>query len=434
MGLPVVAIVGRPNVGKSSLLNALAGKRISIVEPTAGVTRDRVSTVLEYRDLYFELVDTGGYGLVDRQELAEHIEDQIRQAIAMASLVVFMVDVREGLTPLDEQIARLLRRTGVDVIGVANKADEAKFARGAYEFMELGFSEFLCVSATNNLNTSELLEQIQARLKETGTEKPAEPVMKLAVVGKRNAGKSTFVNAMVGSDRVVVDAEPGTTRDAVDVQFEHDGRPMVLIDTAGMRRMKSIKDSIEFYSAVRSEQAIRRADVVVLMIDAAEPVSQVDKKIARMIQEKFKACVLVVNKWDLAREQTVTEDYEAYLGKTLPGLRDAPLVFTVATDGEKVMDVLDVAEELYAQATYKIPTAKLNKAMELIRAERPAGKGRPKVYYATQVATNPVTVLLFVNDVRLFDQNYRKFVAGRLKEHLPIAEVPVRLLLRRHRT
>ncbi len=452
MALAVVAIIGRPNVGKSSLLNALAGSMISIVEPTAGVTRDRISTIIcrkasaerrppwdcgEKTDRYFELIDTGGYGIVDTDDLSEHIEQQILQAIESANLVIFMVDIRDGLVPLDEKIARLLRKGEFDVIGVANKADTARMFPAAGEFSKLGFGEFLCISAKNNLNKAVLLDKVFDKLAALESTKPPEPVMKIAIVGKRNVGKSTLVNAMVGSDRVIVSETPGTTRDAVDVRFEKDGKTIIVIDTAGIRKKSKIADSIEFYSYVRATRSIRRADVVLLLIDAAVPVSQVDKKVARFIVDECKSCILVVNKWDLAKETAATGDYEEYLTKLLPGLKYAPIAFTTATEAKNIQSVLDLAGEIFKQTTTWIPTAKLNKAFEIIKTEKIGGvKGKgswPKIYYATQISVNPITILMFVNNPELFEENYRRFITGRLRELLPVEEVPIRLLARSHR-
>jgi GTP-binding protein len=436
MGLPVVTIVGRPNVGKSSLLNVLAGEMISIVEPTAGVTRDRVSTFISRNDRYIELIDTGGYGIVDSDHLSDHIERQILLAIESADLVLFVVDIRDGITPLDQRITELLRKHDLDVLGVANKADTAKMFPAAGEFTRLGFGEFLCVSAQNHLNTAVLLDRLFERLQDhEQTGAPPQPTMKIAIVGKRNAGKSSMVNAIAGSERVIVSEIPGTTRDAVDVRIEKDGKTLVVIDTAGVRKKARMADnSIEFYSYVRATRSISRADVVWFLIDATEPVGQVDKGLARLIVEEHKACILVVNKWDLAKGEAVTGDYEEYLTKTLPGLKYAPIAFTTATAGKNVQSALDLSAELFKQAHTQISTGRLNKAFEIIRTERTGARRTaarwPRVYYVTQIAVNPVTILMFVNDPGLFDENYRRYIVGRLRDLLPIAEVPIRLLAR----
>ena len=424
-------------MGKSSLFNALAGRMISIVEPTAGVTRDRISAIVEYNDRYFELVDTGGYGIVDSDQLKEHIENQIHQAISSADLVIFIVDIRDGLVPLDKQIAQLLRKNDISVILVANKADEAKMFPAAAEFGKLGFGNALCVSVTNNLNKQILVEKITELLKDRASEKPQDVEMKLAIVGKRNAGKRTFTNSIVGADRVIVSEIPGTTRDSIDVRFEKDGKTFIVIDTAGIRKKSSIKDSIDFYSFTRVMSSVRRADVILLLIDATEPVSQVDKKLTAFIADEYKACILVINKWDLAKGKASSDDYADYLTKTLPQLSYAPIAFTTATESKNIQSVLDLARELYKQATTKISTSKLNKAIEQISSQRPGGKsktsGFPKIYYATQVATKPVTILLFVNKTEFFGENYKRFLIGRLRDCLGFAEVPIRLLIRPRR-
>ena len=434
MSLPVVAIIGRPNVGKSSLFNALAGEMISIVEPTAGVTRDRVSTFIGRDDRYFELIDTGGYGVVDRDRLSEHIEHQIEMAIQSANLVLFMVDIRDGVVPLDEIIARLLRKQALDVIGVANKADHAKMFPAAGEFSKLGFGEFLCISVKNNLNKAVLLDKVFDKLEHLGPAKPSEPVMKIAIVGKRNAGKSTLVNAMVGSERVIVSETPGTTRDSIDVRLEKDGQTILVIDTAGMRKKSKIADSIEFYSTVRAIKSIQRADIVLFLIDATLPISQVDKKLAKFINDEYKSCIIVINKWDLAKDSAVTGDYEQYLTRSLPGLKYAPIAFTTATKAKNMQSVLDLSADIFKQSTTWIPTARLNKAFEIIKTEHISGAkrkaGRPKIYYATQISVNPITILMFVNRPELFDENYMRFIKGRLQSMLPIEEVPIRLLAR----
>jgi GTP-binding protein len=324
------------------------------------------------------------------------------------------------------------------VIGVANKADSAKMFPAAGEFSRFGLGEFLCISAKNNLNKAVLLDKIFDKLKHLESEKPKEPAMKIAIVGKRNTGKSTLVNAMVGSDRVIVSETPGTTRDAVDVRFEKDGKTIIVIDTAGIRKKSKIAGSIEFYSYVRATRSIHRADVVLFLIDATVDVSQVDKKIARFIVEEYKSCMVVVNKWDLAKDTAVTGDYEEYLTKSLPALKYTPIAFTTATEAKNVQSVLDLAAEIFKQTTTWIPTGKLNKAFGIIKQEKVGatkrGKGGwPRIYYVTQIAVNPITILMFVNKPELFEEHYRKFIVGRLRELLPIEEVPVRLLARSHR-
>lgn len=436
MALPVVAIIGRPNVGKSSLLNAIAGRMISIVDPTAGVTRDRVSAIIETEDRFFELVDMGGYGIVDSDALSDHVENQILQGIATADLAIFLVDIRDGILPLDVKIAQLLRKTDLKVILVANKCDSPKQFSGAGEFSRLGFGEALCVSATNYINKAILMEQVLEALSHMPKEEPEKAVMKIALVGKRNVGKSTFVNSICGQDRVIVSEIPGTTRDAVDVRFEKDGQTIVAIDTAGVRK-KNKQSDIEFYGYVRATRSIQRADVVLFLIDATLKISQVDKKLANFIADEFKACIIVINKWDLAKDRADTEDYEDYLDEALPGMKYAPLAFTTASESKNIQSVLDLAMELFKEASTQIPTAKLNKAIEMLAEEKVGGskkkRGFPKIYYATQVAVRPISLLLFVNRPSLFDDQFQRFAVGRLKEWLDLQEVPIRLLLRARR-
>lgn len=432
MAIPVVAIVGRPNVGKSSLFNALAGQRISIVDPAAGVTRDRVSTIICWQEKYFELLDTGGYGIVDSDALEAHVEGQIFAALNLASVVLFVVDVQSGILPLDKAMAELLRRGGQRVILLANKTDTAQHAGGAGEFMRLGFGEPMCVSAVHNVNKAEVLDRVISELGDLPKGKPAAVMMKIAIVGKRNAGKSTLVNAIAGQERVIVSEVPGTTRDAVDVRFEKDGRTYIVIDTAGVRKKGKMDSSVEFYSYTRAEQSVQRADVVLLLIDASVPVSQVDKKLANLVLEAFKPCILVVNKWDLARGFAYTEDYADYINKVLTGMGHCPIAFMTAKDGKNVQSVLDLAGQLYKQASGKISTGRLNRAIEIIRQERGSGRhmGSPRIYYATQVSARPVSLLLFVNRIELFDATYRRYLIGRLGALLGMDEAPIRLLLR----
>jgi GTP-binding protein len=439
MGLPVVAIVGRPNVGKSSLLNCLVGRRISIVDPTAGVTRDRVSAPLAVGDGYVELVDTGGIGIADTDHLAKQVEHQIDYALASAALILFVVDARQGRTALDAAAARRLRKQDKPVLLVANKVDQAAMEPAIEEFESLGFGRAMAVSAKHSRGLRDLLEAVAATLGPALTQVlPPQAVMKLAVVGKRNAGKSAFVNAVAGEPRVIVSETPGTTRDSIDVAVELDGQCFVLIDTAGLRKRKSLAGDIEFYSLHRAMRSIRRADVVALMIDALVKISQVDKDLAGDIAKQFKPVVLVVNKWDLAAGRADAEDYQEYLTKVFPELSFAPISLVSSTQSLNVRQTIRLAEELSHQSHTRIPTARLNKVVEEIVALRgpshKAGTKPPRILYASQIAVAPPTIVCFVNDVRSFDAGYQRFLVNQLRQRLDIAEVPIRLLFRQRRS
>jgi GTP-binding protein len=432
MSLPTVAIVGRPNVGKSTLLNMLAGRRISIVEPTAGVTRDRIQATCEYAGRFFDLVDTGGYGIVDRDDLGAQVERQIALAVEQAALVLFVVDGKEGLASLDQEVARWLRPLQRPVLLVANKIDADNVPGELGDFHRLGFGPPLPASATHRRGLDQVAEWIVEHL--PMTEAPPEPVMKLAVVGRRNAGKSTLLNALAGEERVIVSEVPGTTRDAVDVRFELDGRTYVAIDTAGLRKKSKIADDIEYYGAHRAELSIRRADVVLFLIDATEDVGSVDKHLGGYITEQYKPCIIVINKWDLAKGRASSEDYGEYLRQMLPGLDYAPVAFTTARTGRNVQSVIHLAGSLFKQANTRVATADLNRvfrqAMEE-NAPRPKhGTGAVKLLYATQVAVCPPTVVLFVNDPGRITSGYERFLLNRMREMLPFAEVPIRLVYR----
>ena len=436
MELPIVSIVGRPNVGKSSLLNILAKERISIVEDTPGVTRDRVSAVIEMDGKYFELVDTGGYGIEDHDNLTEHVEGQIMSALVQSDVVLFVVDIRSGVLPLDMKVAQLLRKEKLDVILVANKSDSPDLDSGAGEFYKLGFGEPLCISALHARRRQELVEDILSRLKGLNTAKPQDETMKIAVVGKRNVGKSTFINSLAGEERVIVSDVAGTTRDAVDIRFEKDNRTFVVIDTAGVRKKNKMNDAngIEFYSYTRAISSIKRADVSLFFVDATDPISQVDKKLARFIIDNHKPVIIVVNKWDLAKDAAATEAYSEYFDKVLPGLNYAPICFITAKESKNINSLIDLASNIFKQSRTKVTTGRINKYIKEITAERsPSVRkkvGFPKIYYGTQVAVNPPTLLLFVNNPDRIDENYQRFLINRLRDVMPWGEVPIRLILR----
>ena len=439
MSLPVVAIVGRPNVGKSSLLNRLLGRRISIVDAIPGVTRDRVGAPWALSDAddsgYAELVDTGGVGIVDSDDLSEHVESQIATAVREAAVIVFLVDAREGLTPLDRRVAERLRQQDTPVILVANKVDMAQTVAEVGDLHRLGFGEPMKVSAKHSVGLTDLRDKVAELLGADAGDAPDDDVMKLAIVGKRNAGKSTLINRLAGEQRVIVSETPGTTRDSVDVTVERDGRQFIVIDTAGLRKKRTVDGGIDFYSQHRALRSVRRADVVALMIDAGVKVSQVDKELAGAIAEAEKPVVIVVNKWDLARDVTTTEDYADYFAKTFPYMSFAPIAFTMATEGQNVWRMVGLAEQLYAQSRTRVGTAELNEVIEQILALRgpshKSGTRPPKIRYVSQIATAPPTIVLFVNDPRSFDTSFRRFLVNQFRRRLPYSEVPIRLLLRR---
>ena len=438
MSLPKIAIVGRPNVGKSSLLNCIAGRRISIVEDTPGVTRDRISTpiVLGHGEdaPYVELVDTGGMGIEDHDNLTDHVEGQISFGLRGADVIVFVVDAREGIVSLDRHVAKKLRRIKKSVILVANKIDEAALVTEIEEFRKLGFGAPLAISARHNRNINELLTRMREEVAHLPPAKPLPADLQLAIVGKRNAGKSTLINALAGEDRVIVSEVPGTTRDSVDVQIEFEDRALTLIDTAGVKKKRKLNNDIEFYSQHRSMRSVRRADVVAMVIDASLPVSQVDKNLAGVIMEEHKPVMIVVNKWDLAKNKATPDDYVEYFAKEFPGLAFAPISFISATEGVNISDTINLAYQLWEQANERVTTGILNAALKEILEKRgpshKSGTKPPKIYYASQVSTAPPTIVCFVNDTRSFDEGYQRFMINQFREYLPFPEVPIRLFLR----
>jgi GTPase len=443
--LPRVAIVGRPNVGKSTLLNRLCGSRVSIVEPTSGVTRDRVAVPARLRveidgeavERWVEVIDTGGIGIVDRDDLGLLVEGQVRTAVAMAEVILFVVDVREGLTPLDLTVAELLRGVPQTVLLLANKAEAREAAWGADEFRRLGVHDGpYLISAQNGEGLGPVMQRVADLLPpQEGLEAPSKPVMSLAVVGQRNAGKSTLINRLAGEERMIVSEIPGTTRDAVDVRFERDGRVFVAIDTAGLRKRSKMADAIEFYSDARSHKTIRRADVCVLLFDTSRPLSSVDKKLARYAMERYKPLILGANKSDLVRDFK-REDFVQYLRDELPNLAFAPIVFLSALEGHGLERLMETAERLCAESARRVSTGALNRVLqEASEAQGPGSSGsRVQIYYATQAEVRPPTFVLFVNDKRLIGRNYVRYLTNRLREGLGFHEVPLHIVLRDKRS
>jgi GTP-binding protein len=436
LAVPQVAIVGRPNVGKSSLFNWLAGRRIAIVDPTAGVTRDRLTALVKTDDRFFELVDTGGMGVQDADNLTVQIERQIEAAIERAAVILFVVDARDGLMPLDEEVARRLRYVTKPIICVANKCDSPKIDPEAAEFYKLGRGKLVCVSAQQNRRKKELLQLILERLPAADEPNPnVDVTAKLAIVGRRNTGKSTFINSLAQAERVIVSEVAGTTRDSVDVRFEQDGKAFIAIDTAGVRKKGSVSTDIEFYSIHRAERSIRRADVVLLFLDPRVRISKVDKQLAEYILNHHKPAIFVVNKWDLMVPMP-TGKFAPYIRATFPSLDYVPIAFMTARSGRNVQGVLNLAQSLFKQASARVTTGDLNRVLRhALKQQAPPLRQnrRPKIYYGTQVATNPPTIVLFTNGPELFDNTYQRYLIKSFRDHLPFADVPIKLYLRQKR-
>ena len=436
MGVPQVVIVGRPNVGKSSIFNWLAHRRLAIVDGTAGVTRDRVNYLMCHDDRYFELVDTGGIGFDDPDNLSGKIDDQITAGVDSADVILFVVDTRAGLVPLDQEVARRLRYVDVPIICVANKADEHTMDVQADDFYKLGRGKLLPVSTLQNRNRDALLDMIVERLPAETEEQAdtAEPQMKVAIVGRRNVGKSTFVNTLAQAERMIVSEVPGTTRDSVDVRFELDGKSFVAIDTPGLRRRKSISTDIDFYSTHRAQRSIRRADVVLMFFDPTQRVSKVDRQLCDYIAENYKPCVFVVNKWDLRAGTMPTEKWVTYLHDTFRTMRYAPIAFVTGQSGKNVKALLNHCQMLFKQSRTRVSTGELNRVIRAALERNPPPlhhNHRPKIYYATQVGLQPPTIVMFCNEPQALSDTYRRYLLGTFREHLPFSEVPIKLYLRK---
>lgn len=448
-GLPQVVIVGRPNVGKSTIFNWLVEKRIAIEDPTEGVTRDRLVQRIRLADSrddpegrIVDLIDTGGMGFDDPDGLTEQIDAQILAGLSDAAVVVFVVDVRAGLVAGDQMVADRIRKLGGTVLLIANKADNEKLDLHIHEFDVLGFGSALPTSARQKRHRRELVEAITAHLPlaEDGDSADAEgdsielPEMKLAIVGRRNVGKSTFVNALAHEERVITSPVAGTTRDSIDVRFDVDGHTFLAIDTPGLRRTKSRKSDLDYYAAHRAERSIRRADVVLLFFDASEPIGKVDKKLIDAIVESSKPVVFVVNKWDLYAGDVERTEWLEYLRDEFRTMPWAPVAFITAKTGRQVKRVIDTAQRLFRQSRARVPTARLNEIIrQAVEDHNPPcdRRGRPvRIYYATQVESTPPTIMLSASAAAAVGQPYRRYLTNVLRKATPFSEVPIKLLIR----
>ena len=439
MGLPQVAIVGRPNVGKSSVFNWLAQKRLAIVDDQAGVTRDRLSYLMCHDGHYFELVDTGGIGCEDVDNLTEQIEEQIQVAIDAANLILFIVDTQTGAMPLDDEVAKRLRHVvDTPVLCVANKTDNESLDPSADAFYKLGRGRLVRTSVKQNRGRQTLLDLIVERLPdsvddEEGTDLVPETNAKIAIVGRRNVGKSTFINELAGTERVIVSEIPGTTRDSVDVRFEIDGKVFTAIDTPGLRRRKSIKTDIDFYGLHRAQRSIRRSDIVLMFLDAGQRIGKVDKQLCGTIAAQYKPCIFVVNKWDLNASSMPTDKWVQYLHDTFRTMHYVPIAFITAKTGRNVKALVNHAQMLFKQAQSRVATAMLNRIVRSALEYNPPpldNHHQSKIYYATQVSTCPPTIVMFCKNPKSFAATYRRYLLRAMRDNLECSEVPIKLYLR----
>lgn len=435
MARPLVAIVGRPNVGKSTFFNKMSGKRIAIVEDIPGVTRDRVYADCEWLTHKFTLIDTGGIDPHSDDPLLKQMRRQAEIAIETCDVILFFVDGKQGMTADDETVADLLRRSGKPVILVVNKIDNIRMMDGIYDFYQLGIGDPIGISSVNLLNLGDLLDEVVKFFPAQDEEAEEDGAISVAVVGKPNVGKSSLVNRILGEERVMVSDIAGTTRDAIDTRFKKDDDEFIIIDTAGIRKKKAIEyQSLERFSVVRSLAAIDRCDVAVLVIDAKEGVSEQDSKIAGYIDEKGKAAVIVINKWDAVEKDTGTlEKYTKEVREKLKFMLYAPVVFISALTGQRVDRILKTVKSVYEQASRRVTTGLLNDILSDAQnaLQPPATSGRRlRIYYATQQSVMPPTFVFFVNDESLMHFSYERYLENHFRKSFGFEGTPLRFILR----
>jgi len=431
----IVAIVGRPNVGKSALFNRIAGRRLAIVEGEPGVTRDRIYAECQWQGRRFILVDTGGIDFGAREGFAALARRQAELAVEEADVILFVVDARDGLVAPDQEVAGALRRSQKPVLVVANKVDHRRLVPQAAEFYALGLGDPLPVSAEHGLGIADLLDRMIQLLPAGGEEDEAEDEVRVAVIGRPNVGKSSLVNRMLGEERSIVTEIPGTTRDALDSHMTRDGIRYTLIDTAGIRRRSRIEEPVERYSVIRALRAVDRADVCVLLLDATELVTEQDKRIAGYAHEAGKGMIIGVNKWDLVEKDDKTADrFEEQIREQLGFLQYAPILFLSAKTGQRVHRVFELAHYVANQHALRISTGRLNEVLHqaTMRLEPPTDKGeRLRIYYGTQSGVKPPTFVLFVNEPKLMHYSYLRYLENQLRENFGFVGTPIRFRLRK---
>lgn len=435
MAVPILAIVGRPNVGKSTLFNKIIGQRLAIVEDRPGITRDRIYSPAEWTGTNFRVIDTGGLELGETDPLTAHIRAQVELAMDEADVIVFLTDGEAGITGADQDIADLLRRSGKPIVVAVNKLDNRNRQAQAYEFYGLGFSETIGISSEHGIGIGDLLDAVVERFGNdvTDPEYP-EDMIKVAMIGRPNVGKSSLINALLGEERVLVSAVAGTTRDAIDTELHYEEQDFVLIDTAGLRKRGKVYERTEKYSVLRALRAVERCDVAVLLIDASAGIIEQDKHVAGYALDAGKAMVIAVNKWDLLEKDGKTaQEFEQKIRSHFPFMSWAPIVFISATTGRRVTRVLEIASEVAESHALRIATSTVNTIVQeaVALVPPPTDKGRRlKVLYATQVAVKPPTFAVFVNDPEMMHFSYSRYLENQLRESFGFAGTPLRLLIR----
>lgn len=433
MSKPLVAVVGRPNVGKSTFFNKVVGKRVSIVEDTPGVTRDRIYAEAEWSGVHFALIDTGGIEPDSKDIILSQMREQAEVAMDTSDVILFMTDGKDGVTASDREVASMLMRTGKQVVLSVNKVDTAKLPEDFYDFYELGLGEPIPISAANMLNLGDLLDRIVESFPEgAGTEE--EDSIKLAMIGKPNVGKSSLINKLLGENRVIVSPIAGTTRDSIDTPFEKDGGKYLLIDTAGIRRKSKVNENIEKFSVIRAVAAIERCDVCLLMIDAQEGITEQDKKIAGIAHEAGKGIVVVVNKWDLIEKETNTmNEFRKHIARELTFMSYAPVVFISVLTGQRVNNVIKMAKYVAENRAMRVPTGRLNNLISdaIMMKQPPSDKGRRlKIYYVTQVGVKPPLFSFKVNSRPLMHFSYARYMENKIREAFGFEGTSIKFVFR----